>query len=1579
VAALLLLLLSPGGAVLGPGLAGSGVAGPEPAAVTKLPRTESPYSSWSSEAPDTGSLASSQNVSESGGAWYVPALRRGFLLTVPYTVHTAKRWDFAAAFGVPGPSQATVRLTVLDPDGTPTAGFPGEVVAWTMVLADEVASTDLRLVDPDAHARLQLHITLNNTLGASPLGVAGWRIGDCDVDLWHDPFYGIGRDQSRGNLSLGGGSVGATDLYLPGGIKGEYYDNADFTAYRYTILDPTIDFDWGNGGPNGLGANTFSIRWTGKFYAQRAGLYSIFLRIDDGGRLWVDGAQLIDQWKDQNPTEYTAAVTLSVGLHDLRIDYYENQGGASCELRWQGPGFTKRIVPQTALWGRDAVNELLSERITCPAGSTWDLMLIERGWGDGYIDVDVLDAATGQPIVGLEDVVTDSMDMNQANAATTPTIQLRATWHITNISRSPSLLDWAVNWKPFRTWRSEFLTDIGVRGHVGLVREEGYIYKPLSIEDSPQMVFAESYNGFSTTVPSSVYTGGILDGWVMTTNAADVAMDDLDGDSVQDVLFTFSTPGANASAYRGYGGGFEDEPMEVFAHSPSSGAAATFSAVCLATIVGSHPTVILSELTDAGKGRLLLYWWNGSGSGGGYNATPDRVVGDWSSGIESIGVGHIDGDAYWDIVISLMGGGDKGVHVLWGSSDNDYGASSTYVFTFAPARGFAISRLDGDSCDDIVVGGTYGGQAGVDIENPWVLGAQQRSDIVSQTFGNGGRPADAVEVIDWWGNGVPVIATVDGGNVSLFDSRDNDRFQTFTLYGATDVAALDYGMDGNQDLVVSVAEREDVPQLRDYGAVGSWIIARMGSVTYQAQLATDGAVAVASGRMFGLAVGALRTGKIDVGDPRFIGGWDTVRFRLVNEQPITGQEVTLRILDGETGRLLWNRTSPDVSGAFDISAIKVMVHPTIYIEAWLRNLNDARPLQLGAISVNWTARRAAPPRVLTLTTEDTTIYRTNGTRLHITVDDEFDPPEDLTIILQVRPPGALGWASIGLGQPQWDGARYSVAFGTTSSFGTGSYDLRARATDSDMMDSDWLEMDGLVRVVNNPPGAPGIVLEPRRPITSDDIRCIVEVQAYDRDTTHLDYWYSWSRDEVTMPQFVNATVPANATKKGENWTVTVRAYDGEDTGPPVSASVIIDNSPPVITRPLSPVMMNEDSLPVTYELRAHFGDPDGDALTISVSGLVNVTLAYDPAKGIATISAPANWWGTEVARIDVSDGTVGTTARLEVDVRSIFDAPVFVSIGGKAPEGGTFHLDGLQDTPSSYMVVLYDPDSSRFTFRCDAGLSWLTVGGVNGTITIRPNGDAVGTWLFNLSVQDDSGESVVASVELLIENVNDPPGIVYINNPKNGKVFQSNDSILLQGACTDPDERLGQTLNYTWSSNVTGVLGHGPSLTLRSLSPGDHIITLEVSDGQYIKRSSVRIRVLNPVKPPDGDGGGGDEPYVGPRTAESTVAIALALLLLALVMALAILIVNRQRARQQALRPKETTAPVTTTVGIPVEPSPEGGTGIKVEQARDMRSIMTEPSPRKPVEEPRSAGPPGWEIKKPPPPGAEPKGEWEEY
>ena len=68
------------------------------------------------------------------------------------------------------------------------------------------------------------------------------------------------------------------------------------------------------------------------------------MRIDDGGRLWIDEKKVIDSWTDQSVTEHGGSIELTKGLHPLRLEYY--QGGGSCEvhLLFAGPGMDKQLL-----------------------------------------------------------------------------------------------------------------------------------------------------------------------------------------------------------------------------------------------------------------------------------------------------------------------------------------------------------------------------------------------------------------------------------------------------------------------------------------------------------------------------------------------------------------------------------------------------------------------------------------------------------------------------------------------------------------------------------------------------------------------------------------------------------------------------------------------------------------------------------------------------------------------------------------------------------------------------------------------------------------------------------------------------------------------------------------------------------------------------------------------------------------------------------------------------------------------------------------------------------------------------------
>jgi hypothetical protein len=121
-----------------------------------------------------------------------------------------------------------------------------------------------------------------------------------------------------------------------GQFCGEYYNNRTLSGNpAFTQNTSSINFDWGNGGPgNGLSSDNFSIRWQGVFSFDNA-TYTFSTSDDDGVRLYVDNNLQIDAWKDQAVTTYTKDVPLSSGNHTIKIEYYENSGGAVAKASWQ--------------------------------------------------------------------------------------------------------------------------------------------------------------------------------------------------------------------------------------------------------------------------------------------------------------------------------------------------------------------------------------------------------------------------------------------------------------------------------------------------------------------------------------------------------------------------------------------------------------------------------------------------------------------------------------------------------------------------------------------------------------------------------------------------------------------------------------------------------------------------------------------------------------------------------------------------------------------------------------------------------------------------------------------------------------------------------------------------------------------------------------------------------------------------------------------------------------------------------------------------------------------------------------------
>lgn len=160
----------------------------------------------------------------------------------------------------------------------------------------------------------------------------------------------MSRLSSRFRLQLVGSLVLALGVLLPwpgtpalaqtgcltGTYLAQYYDGTTLGgAPVVTRCEASINYDWGYGAPvTGVSADSFSARWVGQFELA-AGDYTFSVTGDDGIRLYVDGALVIDGWRDQPPTTYTAVRTLSQGLHEVKVEHYESGGVAVAKVGWQ--------------------------------------------------------------------------------------------------------------------------------------------------------------------------------------------------------------------------------------------------------------------------------------------------------------------------------------------------------------------------------------------------------------------------------------------------------------------------------------------------------------------------------------------------------------------------------------------------------------------------------------------------------------------------------------------------------------------------------------------------------------------------------------------------------------------------------------------------------------------------------------------------------------------------------------------------------------------------------------------------------------------------------------------------------------------------------------------------------------------------------------------------------------------------------------------------------------------------------------------------------------------------------------------
>ncbi len=121
------------------------------------------------------------------------------------------------------------------------------------------------------------------------------------------------------------------------GWRGEYFDNKSLSGKPVLVrIDKQINFNWRWGTPAAsIHRNDYSARWTATLVPPVTRTYQFQMNTDDGGRLYIDGKLLIDQWQDQSPHTYTASIRLDAGhSYDIKMEYFQDVDNACAHLGW---------------------------------------------------------------------------------------------------------------------------------------------------------------------------------------------------------------------------------------------------------------------------------------------------------------------------------------------------------------------------------------------------------------------------------------------------------------------------------------------------------------------------------------------------------------------------------------------------------------------------------------------------------------------------------------------------------------------------------------------------------------------------------------------------------------------------------------------------------------------------------------------------------------------------------------------------------------------------------------------------------------------------------------------------------------------------------------------------------------------------------------------------------------------------------------------------------------------------------------------------------------------------------------------
>jgi hypothetical protein len=125
------------------------------------------------------------------------------------------------------------------------------------------------------------------------------------------------------------------------GMTAKFFPNKYWARPSVVRVERRINLDFMTAASLSLPQQDFTVEWSGWLRTDRDGEYAFNLRSDDGSSLEIDEHLVIDALADVAfPTSRSATVTMTRGLHQVRLRFLQTGGAYEFYANWTPPGGT---------------------------------------------------------------------------------------------------------------------------------------------------------------------------------------------------------------------------------------------------------------------------------------------------------------------------------------------------------------------------------------------------------------------------------------------------------------------------------------------------------------------------------------------------------------------------------------------------------------------------------------------------------------------------------------------------------------------------------------------------------------------------------------------------------------------------------------------------------------------------------------------------------------------------------------------------------------------------------------------------------------------------------------------------------------------------------------------------------------------------------------------------------------------------------------------------------------------------------------------------------------------------------------